>query len=147
MHSTTILFVLASLMSAEGKSLQLADLPAAVQKTVQENLKGGQIKSIAKEKEDGIEQYEVETLVNGKARDFNVSAKGALLVIEEATVIDLIPAAAKDSIMKKVADGKLTGVETSTKTGRPMIYEASYTDKRGKKHEVQVKADGSATKE
>ena len=34
-----------------GKSLQLKDLPAAVQKTVQANLNGGEIKNIAKEKE------------------------------------------------------------------------------------------------
>jgi hypothetical protein len=43
--------------------------------------------------------------------------------------------------------GKLAGVETFTKTGPPMLYEASYTDKKGKNHEVLVKADGTETKE
>src|ERR1700694_6039500 len=70
-----------------GKGLQLKDLPASVQKTVHENLKGGEIKSIGKEKEDGIEQYEIETLLNGKGRDFNVAPDGRLLVIEEATTV------------------------------------------------------------
>jgi hypothetical protein len=32
------------------KSLQLKDLPTAVQKTVQDNLKGGELKNIGKEK-------------------------------------------------------------------------------------------------
>jgi hypothetical protein len=131
----------------KGKSLELKDLPAAVQKTVEDNLKGGQIKNIGKEKEDGIEQYEVETLLNGKSRDFNVDAKGKLLVVEEATTIDAIPAPAKASILKKVADGKLRTVETFTKPGQPMMYEAAYTDKRGKHHEVLVRADGTETKE
>jgi hypothetical protein len=129
------------------KSLQIKDLPAAVQKTVQDNLKGAQIKSIGKEKEDGIEQYEVETVLNGKSRDFNVDSKGTLLVVEETTTIDAIPAAAKAGILKKVADGKLDEVETFTKPGQPAMYEAAYTDKKGKKHEVLVKADGTETKE
>jgi hypothetical protein len=131
----------------KGKSLTIKDLPAAVQKTVQDNLKGAEIKSIGKEKEDGVEQYEVETMLNGKSRDFNVDSKGNLLVVEEATTIDAIPAAAKAGILKKVADGKLGAVETFVKTGQPMMYEASYTDKKGKKHEVLVKADGTETKE
>ena len=129
------------------KSLQLKDLPAVVQKTVEDNVKGGQIKNISKEKEDGIEQYEVESLVNGKSREFNVDTKGNLLVVEESTTIDAIPAAAKASILKKVADGKLRTVETFTKPGQPLMYEAAYIDKKGKHHEVLVKADGTGTKE
>ncbi len=131
----------------KANSLQLKDLPAAVQKTVQDNLKGGEIKNIGKEKEDGVEQYEVETILNGKSRDFDVDTKGNLLVVEVATTIDAIPAAAKASILKKVADGKLGTVETFTKTGQPAMYEASYADKKGKKHEMMVKADGAETKE
>ena len=129
------------------KSLKLADLPAAVQKTVQANLKGAEIRNIGKEKEDGVEQYEIETVLNGKARDFNVDSKGALLLVEEATTIEAVPAAAKATIMKKAGDGKLGVVETFAKTGQPMMYEAAYTDAKGKKHEVLVKADGTETKE
>jgi hypothetical protein len=144
---TVLLSVSMSAQEKGEKSLQLKDLPAAVQKTVQDNLKGGQIKSIGKEKEDGVQQYEVETTLSGKSRDFNVDAKGNLLVVEEATTIDAIPAAAKAGILKKVANGKLTGVETFTKTGQAAMYEAAYTDAKGKKHEVLVKADGTETKE
>jgi hypothetical protein len=149
----TILITIAALAGLsqahekKAKSLQLKDLPAAVQQTIQANLKGAEIKSIGKEKEDGVEQYEVETTLNGKSRDFNVDSKGKLLVIEEATTIDAIPAAAKAAILKKVADGKLGMVETFTKTGQPAMYEAAFTDKKGKNHEVLVKADGTEVKE
>ena len=144
-----VIFALGGAVLAQekkAKGIQLNDLPAAVQKTVQANLKGGEIKNISKEKEGGVDQYEVETLRNGKARDFDVDLKGTLLVVEEATAIDAIPAAAKASILKKVGDAKLGVVETVAKTGQPMMYEVAYTDKNGKKHEMLVTADGTETK-
>jgi hypothetical protein len=128
------------------KSLALKDLPPAVQKTIQAELKGGEIKNIGKETEDGVAQYEVETVVNGKHRDFNVDTKGKLLLVEEETSIDSIPAAAKAAILKKVGDGKLGMVENFMRGGETM-YEAAYTTKAGKKHEVLVKADGTETKD
>jgi hypothetical protein len=128
------------------KSLQVKDLPAAVQKTVQDNLKGGTIKNIGKETEDGAVQYEIESLLNGQARDFNVDLKGNLLVMEEATTLDAIPAAAKAAIVKKVGEGTLGAVETFSKPGQPMLYEAVYKDKAGKNHEILFKADGTETK-
>jgi hypothetical protein len=147
LSAIVVLLGSAAAQEKKGKGLQLKDLPAAVRTAVQDNLKGGEIKNIGKEKEDGVEQYEVESVLNGKSRDFNVDTKGNLLLVEVATTIDAIPAAAKSSILKKVADGKLTLIETFTKTGQPTMYEASYTDKKGKKHEVLVKADGTETKE
>ncbi len=136
----------AQAQEAKSKSLQIKDLPAAVQKTVQDNLKGGTIKNIGKETEDGVAQYEIESVLNGKARDFNVDMKGNLLVMEEATTLDAIPAAAKAAILKKVGEGKIGAVETVSKTGQPMMYAAAYKDKAGKNHEVLVKADGTETK-
>jgi hypothetical protein len=147
-------FLLAALLtgnavaqSAKPRAPQLKDLPAAVQKTVQETLKGGEIKTISKEKEDGIEQYEIESTLNGQRRDFNVAADGRLLVVEEATTLDAIPAAAKAAIMKKVAGGSLTTVETFAKPGKPLLYEAAYKDAKGKRHEVLVDAEGKEVKE
>src|SRR5206468_11320431 len=80
------------------------------------------------------------------ARDFNVDTKGALLLVEETRTIDAIPAGAKATILRKVGDGKLTRVETLTKTGRSTVYEAAYTDKKGKKHEALVTDEGADAK-
>jgi len=146
---TTLLAIasLAGTALAAEKSLQLKDLPAAVQKTVQDTLQGGEIQNIGKETEKGVRQYEVETMLNGKHRDFEVDSKGTLLVVEEETSIDSIPAAAKATILKKVGAGKVDLVETFNKPGSDTMYEAAWTTKAGKKHEVLVKADGSETKE
>jgi len=137
---------LASLATAADKKLQMTDLPPAVQKTVQDQLKGAEVKGIAKETEKGKVQYEVETMLNGKHRDFEVDTKGALLAVEEETALDSLPPAAKAAIQKKVAGGKLGMVEIVTKDGNT-LYEAAYTSKAGKKHEVLVKPDGTETKD
>jgi uncharacterized membrane protein YkoI len=137
--------VLGVSLNAE-KKYALKDLPPAVQKSVQAELKGGEIKNIGKETEHGVTQYEVETMLNGKHRDFDVDTKGAVVLIEEETSIDAVPPAAKAAILKKVADGKLGMVETFVRGGETM-YEAAYRTKDGKKHEVLVKADGAETKD
>jgi uncharacterized membrane protein YkoI len=124
----------------------LKDLPAPVQKTVRDTLDGGEIKSISKEVEKGVTQYEVETMLNGKHRDFNVDAKGVLVVVEQEVDIASIPAPAREAIEKKAAGGKLRMVETVTK-GSAVLYEAAFTSKLGKKGSVLVKADGTETKD
>lgn len=135
-----------SALAAEAASLRLKDLPAAVQKTVNETLKAGQIRSISRETENGVTQYEVESILNGKHRDFNVDARGKLLVVEEETDIATFPAAAKAAIEKKAAGGKIGMVELFMRGGET-LYEAAYTSKDGKKHAVLVKAAGTETKE
>jgi hypothetical protein len=132
---------------AAAKSLQVKDLPAAVRRTVQDTLKGGEIRNISKEVEKGVTQYEVETMLNGKHRDFNVDAKGKLVVVEEEIDIAGIPAAARAAIEKKMAGGKLGMVEKVDKGDGVALYEASYTSKAGRKGAVLVKADGTETKD
>lgn len=136
--------LLAGSAFAEGK-LKLESLPAPVQKTIKDNLQNATISGISKEKEKGVTQYEVETKLNGKARDFNVDAQGKLLVMEEEVAVDSIPAAAREAIMKKVAGGKLGMVESVTQ-GSSVSYEAAFVSKSGKKGSVAVKADGAVSK-
>ena len=124
MTRTASLVLMAAAAIATAKTLQVKDLPPAVQKVVQEQTKGAEIKNISKEKEKGVTQYEVETLVNGKHRDFNVDDKGTLIIVEEEVALDSIPAAAKSAIEKKVGTGKLGIVETVTEGGATR-YEAA----------------------
>ncbi len=140
-----MILAVALCLNAE-KKYALNDLPPAVQQGIQSELKGGEIRSIGKETEHGVIQYEVETLRNGKHRDFNVDTKGAVVLVEEETTLDAVPAAARAAILKKVADGKLGLVETFTRGGETM-YEASYQTRAGRKREVLFKADGAETKD
>jgi hypothetical protein len=143
--AAAIVLFLSSLSLAA--ALKLTDLPAAVRKTVQDTLKGAEIKTISKEVEKGVTQYEVETMLNGKHRDFNVDAGGKLLVVEEEIDLAAAPAAAKAAIEKKVAGGKIRMVESVNKSDGAVLYEAAYTSKAGKKGSILVKADGTETKD
>jgi len=132
--------------AAAAAALQVKDLPPAVQKTIQDQTKGAEIKGLSKETENGKTAYEVETMVNGKHRDFIVDAKGAVTEVEVETSLDSIPDPAKAAIQKKAAGGKIGLVETMTRGGAT-FYEAAYTSKDGKKHAVLVKPDGTETKD
>ena len=136
---------LASLGMAAETKVQMKNLPAAVQKAVQEQTAGAEIKGLSKETEKGKTVYEVETMMNGKSRDVTFDAKGAVIEIEEQTALDSIPAAAKAAIEKKTAGGKIKIVETVTR-GSVVVYEAAYS-KAGRSHEFQVRADGTETKD
>ncbi len=135
-----------SATQAGATGTDVKSLPAAVQAAIRHNLTG-EIRNIHKEIENGLEQYEVESLVDGKKRDFSVDSQGVLLVVETETTIDAVPSAAKAAILKKAGSGKVIGVETFSKPGQPMMYEATYTNEAGQKREVLVKADGTETKE
>jgi len=140
------LALLVSVAVAAEKKIQMKDLPPTVLKTVQDQTKGAEIHGITSETEQGKLTYEVETMVNGKHRDITVDAKGVLAEVEEETTLDAIPPAAKAAFEKKAAGGKIAMVETVTR-GSDTSYEATYTDKAGKKHEFAVTKDGAAAKD
>ena len=54
---------------ASEKAVKMKDLPPAVQKAVQEQTQGAELKGLAKEVEKGKTFYEAETMVNGRTRD------------------------------------------------------------------------------
>lgn len=132
-------------IAIEEEALDMKTLPPAIQKGVQDQTKGAQIKNISSTVENGKTQYEVETLVNGRTRDLTFDSTGTAIVIEEEATLDSIPAPAKAAIQKKVAGSKITKVETLTR-GKTTTYEATFTTKAGKASEVEVNADGSAAK-
>ena len=86
-------------------------------------------------------------MVNGKHRDFDVNSQGTVTEVEDETTLDTIPVLAKATIQKRVAGGKITMVEAVTHGSTISSYEATYTDKNGKKHEVAVKPDGTEVKD
>src|SRR5580692_8058789 len=128
---------------AAAATLAVKDLPPAVQKTVQEQTKGAEIKSISKETEHGKTTYEVETMLNGKHRDLEIDANGVVTEVEDETVIASIPDAAKAAIGNKGMGGRIVVVEVVTSANAIVAYEAEYIDNNGRKREVRVKPDST----
>ena len=140
--TTTVLAIsMATFLAAQ--KVQMKDLPADVQKGVQDNLKGGTLKTLAKEKEGGKTVYEVESTLNGKTRDFMLDATGHLLSVEDEIAIDALPPAVKTLFEKQ---GKIVSAEKLTK-GDMVAYEGR-VEKNGRKSAVgPVDANGKKVKE
>jgi hypothetical protein len=139
------LAIACSLAFAADKPIKMKDMPPAVQKAVQDQTKGAELKGLQTETENGQTFYEAETVVNGHTRDLLFDKSGALVEVEEEATLESIPGAARAAIEKKAAGGKVTKVETVTK-GKDVSYEAAISAKSGKKTSAAVKSDGSPVK-
>jgi hypothetical protein len=135
------LFLLSGTIAAQEKQLQRSDLPAPVQKTADAQSKGATVTGYKKETEAGRLAYEVKMTINGHSKDVTIDASGALLEIEEQVALETLPAAVRDGLQKKAGAGKITKVESITKHGTVVAYEAKVLT-AGKKSEVQVGPDG-----
>jgi len=125
---------------ASEKAITMKDLPAAVQRTVQEQIKGAAILHLSKEFEGGKTVYEVEMQVKGHGKDVTIGASGAVIEVEEEVALESIPGAAREAIKKAAGSGQITKVETVTE-GNRLAYEA-HLRKDGKRSEIKVSGDG-----
>jgi hypothetical protein len=135
------LFLLSGTIAAQEKQLKRSDLPAPVQKTADAQSKGATVTGYKKETEAGKPAYEVKMTINGHSKDVTIDPNGALLEIEEQVSLEALPAAVRDGLQKKAGAGKITKVESITKHGAVVAYEAKVLT-AGKKTEVQVGPDG-----
>jgi uncharacterized membrane protein YkoI len=133
--------LLAGTASAQEKKIKRSDLPPAVEKTVAAQSEGATIKGFSTEKEKGQTLYEVELMVNGHSKDISMAADGSIVEVEEQVVLDSLSADVKAGLQAKAGKGKILKVESLTKKGKLVAYEAQ-VDTNGKKSEVQVGPDG-----
>jgi hypothetical protein len=126
---------------AQERKTKRADLPAAVEKTVVAESAGATIKGFSTEKENGETFYEAEMIVNGHSKDVLMNASGAVVEVEEEVSLEKLPAEVKAGLEAKAGKGIIGKVESLTKKGKLVAYEAHVTTD-GKKSEVQVGPDG-----
>jgi hypothetical protein len=133
--------LLAGSVSAQEKKIKRSDLPPAVEKAVAAQSEGATIRGFSTEKEKGQTFYEAEMMVNGHSKDVLIAADGTVVEIEEQVVLDSLSAEVKAGLRTKAGKGKILKVESLTKKGKLVAYEAQI-DTNGKKSEVQVGPDG-----
>lgn len=128
-------------VQAQEKKIKREELPPAVEKTVAEQSKGATIKGFSTEVENGKKLYEVELTVNGHGKDISMDEQGNIVEIEEEVSMSTLPPAVKEGLTKAAGAGTITKVESLTKGGKLVAYEAGV--KTGtKRSEVQVGPDG-----
>ena len=133
--------LLAGVSSAQEKKIKRSELPPAVEKTVAAESTGATIKGFSTEKEKGETFYEAEMMVNGHSKDVLIAADGTVVEVEEQVALDSLSADVKAGLQTKAGKGKILKVESLTKKGKLVAYEAK-VDTNGKKSEVQVGPDG-----
>ena len=133
--------LLAGTASAQEKKIKRSELPPAVEKTVAAQSEGATIRGFSEEKEKGQTFYEAEMTVNGHSKDVLIAADGTIVEIEEQVALDSLSAEVKAGLKAKAGAGKILKVESLTKKGKLVAYEAKIGT-NGKKSEVQVGPDG-----
>src|SRR5215467_11218991 len=126
---------------AQEKKIKRGDLPPAVEKTVAAESAGATIKGFSMEKEKGETFYEAEMMVDGRSKDVLINASGLVVEVEEEVALDKLPAEVKAGLEAKAGKGRIGKVESLTKKGKLVAYEAHVVI-NGKKSEVQVGPDG-----
>jgi hypothetical protein len=89
--------------------VELAEVPAAVKKTVEEHTSKAKLGDIFKTFEDGEVSYEVEMTKEGKVRDFAVAENGKLE--SQEMFLSELPAPARKTVKEKIGDGKILRID------------------------------------
>jgi hypothetical protein len=130
-----------ALVYAQEKALTRAQLPAAVEKTVAAESKGATVLGFSTEVEAGKTSYEASLKVNGRGRNISMDKDGNVLEVEDEVAMASLTPAVQTALQKAAGAGKITIVESLTKKGKLVAYEA--TVKTGtKSSEIQVGPDG-----
>lgn len=143
--ATTAALLTGAALYAQDKPIKLAAMPAAVQKTINDQIAhGATVRGLLTDRENGKTEYEAELTINGKHRDLAMNAAGKILEAEDAVSIDEVPAAAAAALRKA---GTVVSVEAVSVNGKLEAYEAVVKDSKGKKHEARVTPAGKPAPE
>jgi hypothetical protein len=139
--SVLTLLILPCAAHAAERKIDRSQLPAAVEKTVQAQSQGAVVKGFSTDVENGQRVYEAELLVNGRSRDIEIAPDGTLNEFEEEVSFESLPPSVQSALTAKAGSAKITKVESLSKKGTLVAYEAA-TLKGSKKSEIQVGPNG-----
>ena len=135
-------------------------LPEAVSRAVQKAFPGASILEVEREREDGMDLFEIEAAAKGRRVELEVSADGTIASVEssvkasELSEGDLkhirrasgggrVSRVVREEIRSVPVAGKLTPLATPQ-----VIYEINYKDKRGRSREVNMRSgDGKVIRD
>ena len=132
---------MASQAATQERRLKRADLPAAVQKTADQESQGASVRGYSSEKNGDQLEYEVAMTIRGHNRDVTISADGSVVEVEEEIALDSLPAPVRAGLLQLAGSGRIINVESLTKRGALVAYEA-HVRTGTRRSEIQVGPDG-----
>jgi len=128
-------------LQAGEKRITRKQLPPGVEQTVAKQSAGATIRGFSTEIDNHKKVYEVELLANGHEKDISMDEKGSILEVEEEVSLESLPPSVKSGLTKAARGAKISKVESLTKHGKLVAYEAVV--RAGKKRsEIQVAPGG-----
>ena len=103
------------------------------------------IRGCVKDREGGKLVYEVETTTNGKSKDMTFDSAGTVIEVEQEIDRASLPPAVSSALLQAATGGQIGKVESVAKGGIITTYETVVT-RKGRKHEVAFRPDGTAVK-
>src|SRR5689334_20831126 len=141
--AVAMIFAGMSVAYPQEKRISRNELPSKVQKTVDQESKGGIVRSFSTRMEQGSKVYVVELVVNGHTRDISMDANGQILEVAEETSMDSLPVAVQRSLAARAANGTIETIESLLKRGIVVAYKAAVSS-GAKSTQIEVAPDGSA---
>jgi hypothetical protein len=130
-----------ALVHADEKKISRSQVPAVVQNAAKQQSKGATIRGYSQDTEGGQLEYEVEMTLDGHSKDVSFGPDGRLLEIEEQVETSALPSNVQSGLKAKAGQGKITKIESITKHGTIVAYEAQVRT-MGRHSEIQVGPDG-----
>jgi hypothetical protein len=132
---------LSATTKAEDIKIKRSDLPPAVEATVSAQSVSASVRGFSVERENGKTFYEAAMTVNGHSKDILINSKGEIVEVEEEVAIAELTRDVKNGLLDKAGNAKIVKVESVTKKGQLVAYEAQVV-KGAKKSEIQVGPEG-----
>jgi len=128
---------------AEEKKIKQSNLPPAVQKTAGENSTGATVTGYTSEKVDGALVYQMNLVVDGRARGVVMDADGNVVSVEQEVAWTDLPETIQKNFTGVQGKGKFGAVSTISKDGQVVAYEGVLV-KNGERNIVRVKPNAVA---
>jgi hypothetical protein len=138
----SLFLTLPALTQIKIKKIKRSALPPSVEKTVAAESRGATIRGFQEATGNGQTFYAVKLAVNGHSKDVAIDTNGQIVAVEEQVAVDSLSPAVKHGLQAEAGKGKLVKVESQTKRGKLVAYEAHVvTD--GKTSVVHLGPDGA----
>ena len=123
---------------AKEKKVKLADLPPAVQTTVDAQVAGNTVTGFTKDTVEGNTLYKANLVVDGHARVVTMTSDGMVTSVENEIAWDAVPADIQTTLTKAAGKGKLSEYRSVSTDGKIVSYNA-LLDTKGNKDRISVK--------
>jgi hypothetical protein len=132
---------MAAIAGAQAKKLQQSDLPEAVAATAARESSQGKVTGYWQRDQDGAVVYEVDLLIDGRARGVLINPEGAVVAVQEEVPWAKLDPGVQSGITSQAGDGKVSKVFSISRDGQVKRYIA-IVEKGEQKTQVQVGPDG-----